>query len=77
MKMRAFWDIAPYSLGVDRRFRGTASIITVMMTEAVHTSETSVYSNETALRYISERSYLNIYLQSVVFTPTKSSGYSG
>jgi hypothetical protein len=48
MKIRAFWDVAPYSLGVDLRFRG-------VMMEAVRTSETSVYS-ETTWRYIPEGS---------------------
>jgi hypothetical protein len=47
--MSTFWDIAPYSLGeVYRRF-----IIRAMM-EAVHTSETSVYLNETTRCYIPE-----------------------
>jgi hypothetical protein len=36
----------------------TASFIRVMM-EAVHTSETSVYCNETSRRYIPEGSYLD------------------
>jgi hypothetical protein len=42
MKMIAFWDIASFSLvEVDRRFRGA------LMMEAVRTSETSVYFNQT------------------------------
>jgi hypothetical protein len=38
----------------------TASIIKALMMEAVRTSETSVYSNETARRYIPEGSNLHI-----------------
>jgi hypothetical protein len=54
MKIRVFWDVAPCNLvGVDQRFRGSASITTLIM-EAVHTSETSVYSNETTQCYIPE-----------------------
>jgi hypothetical protein len=61
MKMAVFWDIAPCSLvEVDRRFKGRyclhqqgdESFIALMM-ETVRTSETSVYFNETARRYIS------------------------
>jgi hypothetical protein len=64
MKMRAFWDVAPCSLvGVDQRFRGarTASIIRVIavMIWAARISETSVYSNDTAWRYIPEGSHLH------------------
>jgi hypothetical protein len=63
MKIRSYWDIAPCSLGLDQRFRGSYSIhhqggdisrcrmITLMM-ETVRRSETSVYSNETARLYI-------------------------
>jgi hypothetical protein len=47
MKTTAFWDIAPLSLGVGRRFRAIA-----LMMKAVSTSETSVYFNETTQRYI-------------------------
>jgi hypothetical protein len=47
MKMTAFCNIAPCSPGVYRRF------IALMM-EAVRTSETSVYFNETTWRYIPE-----------------------
>jgi hypothetical protein len=59
--IRAFWDIAPYSLvEVNRRFRGLYCLhhqgdyfIRLLM-EAVRISETSVYYNETARRYIPE-----------------------
>jgi hypothetical protein len=47
-KMIAFWDIAPCSLEVDRRFRGA------LIMEAVCASETSVYFNDTIRRYIPE-----------------------
>jgi hypothetical protein len=50
MKMKAFWDIALCSL---------VEFISLMM-EAVRTSETSVYSNETTRRYVPEGSHLNI-----------------
>jgi hypothetical protein len=50
--MRDFWDVAPCNIfGVVRRF------IMVMM-EAVHTSETSVCSNEFMRRYIPEGSHV-------------------
>jgi hypothetical protein len=59
MKIRAFWGIAQCTLvGVDRRFRGVYCLIALMM-EAVNTSETSVYSNDTTRRYIPEGSDLN------------------
>jgi hypothetical protein len=48
-KMRAFWDIAPYSL-----------VIALMM-DAVRTSVTSVYFNETTRRCISEGCHLNMF----------------
>jgi hypothetical protein len=55
-----FWDVAQRSLVVaDRRFTVTyclghqGELITLIM-ETVRTSETSVYSNETTLRYIPE-----------------------
>jgi hypothetical protein len=54
MKIRAFWDVAPCSLEVDRRFTSA------MMMEAVRTSETSVYSNETTWRYIPEGCNLHV-----------------
>jgi hypothetical protein len=54
VKVRASWDLAPCSLRVDRRFSGA---LTLMM-EAVRTSETSVYSNETIRCYIPEGSKL-------------------
>jgi hypothetical protein len=45
VKMRAFWDIAPCSLVGVHRF------IALMM-EAVRTSDTTGYSNETTRRYV-------------------------
>jgi hypothetical protein len=57
MKMTAFWDITRCSrVEVERRFRGAyclhhPGLITLMM-EAVRTSDTSVYFNETTRRYI-------------------------
>jgi hypothetical protein len=55
MKITAFWDIAPYSLvGLDRCF------INRMMMEAVRTSETSVFSNETTRRCIPKGSNFHI-----------------
>jgi hypothetical protein len=54
MKMRAFWDIATCSLGVDRCFRGAYClhhwekwISNTLMIEAVLTSETLVYPETT------------------------------
>jgi hypothetical protein len=56
MKIRAFWDMVLCSLlTVHRRFRGAyCSIIRVrtMKMEAVGTSETSAYSNETTQHHI-------------------------
>jgi hypothetical protein len=51
MNVRAFWDIAPCSHGVDRCLRG-------LMMEAVRTSETLIYS-ETTWRYIPDGSHLH------------------
>jgi hypothetical protein len=52
MKIGAFWDVAPCRLiGVDRRFGGVYCLhrqgdeFIALMMEAIHTSETSVYSN--------------------------------
>jgi hypothetical protein len=67
-KKRALSYIAACSLGVDRRFigaywphhQGVDGGIALMM-EAVRTSETSVYCNETTRRYISEGSLLHIW----------------
>jgi hypothetical protein len=61
MKFRAFWDVAPCSHieWADVSEVLTASIIRAMM-EAVHTSETSVHSDETTRRYIPEGSKLLI-----------------
>jgi hypothetical protein len=54
MKMTASWDIAPCSLvEVDAHFRGA------LVMEAVHTSQTLVYFNETTHCYIPEGSHLH------------------
>jgi hypothetical protein len=59
LKMRNLWDIAPCSLvGVDLRFRCAYCLVRVVL-EAVRTSETSVYSNETTRRNVPESSYLH------------------
>jgi hypothetical protein len=54
VKVRAFWDIAPCSLGVDRRFSGAYCLHHQgdEWQDAVCTSETSVYFNETTRCYI-------------------------
>jgi hypothetical protein len=58
MKIGAFQDVSPCSLvGVDRRF-----ITMNSPDDAVRTSETSVYPNETTRRYIPEGSNLHISL---------------
>jgi hypothetical protein len=55
MKSIYFWDVALCSLvKVYRRFRDAYCSIIWAMTEAVRTSETSVYFNETVRRYIPE-----------------------
>jgi hypothetical protein len=65
LKIRAFWNIAPYSLRVDRRFRSAYCLhqgdqsFTALTMEAVRTSETSVYSNEITRRYIADGSNLH------------------
>jgi hypothetical protein len=59
MKMRSFWDIAPCSFGVDRRFRAAYCL-------HHQGDETSVCSNETARRYIPEGSKLSVYLCSKI-----------
>jgi hypothetical protein len=61
MKFRVFWDVAPCSLGVHRSFRGAYCHhqVIVLMMEAVRTSETLVYSNETTRRYIPDDSKLH------------------
>jgi hypothetical protein len=59
MKMRAFWDIASCRLvGVVRRFRGAFCLHRQMM-EAVCTSETSVYYNQTTWRKIPKGYHLH------------------
>jgi hypothetical protein len=58
IKMTAIWDIAVCSRQqTDVLDMRSASIITAMM-EAVRTSETSVYFNETTQHYILESCYL-------------------
>jgi hypothetical protein len=59
MTIGAFWDTAPCSLGVDRRFRCAYCLIVLMM-EVVSTSEKSVYYNETTWRSIPEGSNLHV-----------------
>jgi hypothetical protein len=50
--MTDFWDVAPRRLSeVDKRF--------ALMMESVHTSETSVYFNETTRRYIPKSCHLH------------------
>jgi hypothetical protein len=60
-KFRIFWDIAPCVTLKLTNFSEvrTASIIIVLMMEAVHTSETSVNFNMTTWRYIPEDSKLH------------------
>jgi hypothetical protein len=54
MKMRAFWDIEPCSLvGVYRRFA-------TLMMEAISTSETLVYFNDSERCYIPENSSVKL-----------------
>jgi hypothetical protein len=61
MKFRVFWGVAPCNVvGVDRRFRGAYCIITAQMMEAVCTSETWVYSNETARCYTPQDPKLHV-----------------
>jgi hypothetical protein len=56
MKKTAFWNIAPCSLvEADRRFRGAIALM-----EAVRTSETCVYFNNTTRRYNPE-GYLHVH----------------
>jgi hypothetical protein len=63
MKFRVLWDVAPCSLGVDRRFR----VAYCHHHKITHhpddggssNSETSVYSNENTRRYIPEDSKLH------------------
>jgi hypothetical protein len=68
MKTTAFLDVAPCCLTeVDRRFRGAFCLnhqrdeIIVLMTEAVHTSETLVYFNETKRLYIQEGCHFHTF----------------
>jgi hypothetical protein len=63
MKIRAFWDVAPCSLGEDRRFRG-AYYLHHRPDDEVLTSQTSIYS-ETTRRYIPEGSNLRIDTSSI------------
>jgi hypothetical protein len=52
--MKVFRDITQCNLVVDQRFRGGASIFSVIsaLLEAVHTSETSVYYETTWCRIL-------------------------
>jgi hypothetical protein len=65
MKMIAFWDTEPHSLAeVDRSFRGGYCIhyqglIIALMKDAVRTSETTAYFDETARRCIQEGYHLH------------------
>jgi hypothetical protein len=55
-KIVAFWDIASCSLvEVDRRFTGVYCFQHYNPDEAIRTSETSAYFNQTTPRYILER----------------------
>jgi hypothetical protein len=56
--MTAFWDTVLCSLEVDRRF---TDVINRLMMEAVRTSETLVYFNDTTQSYIPEGSHLLIH----------------
>jgi hypothetical protein len=63
MKIITFCDIAPRSLGVNRRFRGACCLHNQgddRMMETVRTAETSVYY-ETTRRYILEGCNLESY----------------
>jgi hypothetical protein len=62
-KIRALWDVAPCNpIGVNRRFRGAYCFnlqgdeFTALKIEAVRTTETSLYSNQTTRRYMPEGS---------------------
>jgi hypothetical protein len=70
--MKASWDVAQCSLGVDRRFGGayciqyqgdvytpSESLFIILIMEVVCTSETSAYSNVTTRRYFPEGSDLH------------------
>jgi hypothetical protein len=72
MKITALLDVAPCSLvGVDQHFRGAYCLHQqgALMTEAVRTSETSVYSDTTRC-YIPEGS--NLHLQTHSAKPYKA-----
>jgi hypothetical protein len=57
-RILVFWDVAPCSLGVDRRFHHQGDEFIALMMDAVRTSESSVYS-DTTQRYIPEDSELH------------------
>jgi hypothetical protein len=59
MKIKAFWDVALCSLGVKQQLPPLSQ--QWMLMEAVHPSETSVYSNKTTWRYIPEGSNLHTH----------------
>jgi hypothetical protein len=67
MKLRVFWDVAPFSLvAVQPTFQWcvlsspSGRRMIALMMEVVCTSETLVYSNEATRRYIPEDSNLHI-----------------
>jgi hypothetical protein len=66
LKIRAFWDVGPCSILVNRHFRGAYCLhhqggeFIALMIEAVRTYKTSVYYNETTRRNIPEGSNLQI-----------------
>jgi hypothetical protein len=55
MKMAVFWDVAPYSLVVHRRFR----VIIALIMEAASMSETSVNFYQTTRRNILEDGHIH------------------
>jgi hypothetical protein len=64
MQIRVFCDIAPSSLGIDRRFRGAYCQHRQrdhpplsLMTDSVGTSEALGYSNDTTRHYVTEGCY--------------------
>jgi hypothetical protein len=59
--MTAFWDVAPCSLGVDRRFRGAYYLHLRLYDRGSTTSETSIYFNETTRRYPISSSWILLF----------------
>jgi hypothetical protein len=60
MKMTAYWDIVPYSLEVDRHFRGAYTASIALMMGAVHILGTLVYFKQTIWHYIPESYNLHV-----------------